>query len=292
MTRAVARDAPAGIDRNPARILILSSWVGCGHVGLSAAVPILHALGHTVTQIPTVMLSNHPAWPRAAGTAVPPDRIGAMLDALDANGLLAGHDAVLVGYLPTSDHVAAACAAVDRMRAHDMAPSVIIDPVLGDDPTGLYVPAAAAEAIRDSLLPVADILTPNRFELGWLSGLPVGSVAQALTAAEALRRASGPSRIHVTSVPVSDAETGVLSIGDGPARLWRTPRLGGVPHGAGDVFSAMVAAGVPLRATLGYLQAIVSSSLGADHLRIIEAARVWTNADPVTINPADIAKES
>ena len=49
-----------------ARILILSSWVAHGHVGLSAAAPALQALGHEVTQLPTTVLSNHPGWPHVA----------------------------------------------------------------------------------------------------------------------------------------------------------------------------------------------------------------------------------
>ena len=170
-----------------ARILILSSWVAHGHVGLSAAAPALQALGHSVTQLPTTLLSNHPGWPHAAGRAMPPDTLREMIDALGANGWLTQQDALLTGYLPSVAHVALAAELMKRLR--ESAPNalrVVVDPVMGDEPTGLYIPEAVACAIRDALCPLADILTPNLFELGWLAKRPVSSLAETRAAAETL----------------------------------------------------------------------------------------------------------
>jgi pyridoxine kinase len=149
------------------RILIMSSWTSVGHVGLSAATPVLQALGHEVTQLPTIILSNHPGWPRFAGQPVAPEELAGMIDAIDANGWLDGHEAFLTGYLPSAAHVALACDLVGRLRRLESAPTVVLDPILGDEPKGLYVPEDAAIAVRDKL---ACILTPDRFELGWLTG--------------------------------------------------------------------------------------------------------------------------
>ncbi|MGC9419866.1 MAG: bifunctional hydroxymethylpyrimidine kinase/phosphomethylpyrimidine kinase, partial [Rhodovulum sp.] len=154
-----------------ARIVMLSSWVAHGHVGLSAAAPAVQALGHGVTQLPTTILSNHPGWPRVAGAPLPAPQIAAMIEALAGNGWLAGVDAVLTGYLPTPAHVDLAAGLIERLRTGDVRPRVVVDPVLGDDPDGRYIAADAARALRDRLVPLADILTPNRFELGWLTGL-------------------------------------------------------------------------------------------------------------------------
>ncbi len=95
------------------RVLAISSQVARGHVGLSAIVPALQALGHEVIALPTILLSNHPGHPRFAGERIAPDLLMRMLDALEFNRWLGEIDAVLTGYLPSAAHVAVA---VDEMR--------------------------------------------------------------------------------------------------------------------------------------------------------------------------------
>lgn len=273
-----------------ARILALSSWTAAGHVGLSAAVPALQALGHAVTALPTVILSNHPGFPHAAGRPVPPSQIAEMIDALDANGWLAGHDAVLTGYLPSADHVALATDLVRRLRrlaAPPLAapPLVVVDPVLGDDPKGLYLAPAAAVAIRDHLVPAADILTPNRFELAWLTGLPVTTPGEAVAAARTL----GP-RVLLTSPPVPGA-TGVLDVAQGAAVLYPAPPVARVPHGVGDVFAALVAAGVSPGAAVGHLSALCRASTCAPHLALVPSD-TWRRAEPQPGTPLTAGAET
>jgi len=261
------------------RILVLSSWVAQGHVGLSAAAPVLQRLGHAVTGLPTTILSNHPGWRHVAGSPVPPSQIGAMLEALDANGLLVDLEAILTGYLPSAEHAALAANMVRRLRERERPPRVIVDPILGDAHNGLYVPEPVATALRDQLLPVADVLCPNAFEAGWLCDAPVVTTEQAMAAA---RHLSGPGRtVLVTSAPVPGARIGVLSVGPDGTQLWTTPERTGVPHGTGDVFSALVAAGLSVGAALGHLSALIDTSTGAPHLRIVETAPTWTAAGPL-----------
>jgi pyridoxine kinase len=283
-----ARQNSAGTPM--ARILILSSWVAHGHVGLCAAAPVLQALGHSVTQLPTVQLSNHPGWPRVAGRRVPVEELGAMTDALAANGWLGQADALLTGYLPSPAHVAFAAELVARMRAAAPDLRVVVDPVLGDSPKGLYIAADAAEAVRATLLPRADVLTPNAFELGWLTGRETGTLAEAFAAAAALRDMAGGAEVLVTSPPLS-AETGLLALDGAGARLYRAPRedAAQVPNGPGDVLSALIAGGVSPGAALGQLSALVRESLGAPHLRIAESAAIWTRAAPVPPESVDRA---
>ncbi|ASP19137.1 pyridoxine/pyridoxal/pyridoxamine kinase [Antarctobacter heliothermus] len=261
-----------------ARILILSSWVAYGHVGASAGAPALQALGHTVTQLPTVMLSNHPGWPQVAGVPIPPERIGAMIDAVEANGWLAEQDALLVGYLPTPEHVALAVELVERVRA--VGARVVIDPVLGDAPKGLYLAEETAEALRDRLVPLADVLTPNLFELGWLTGTPAGDMQAARAAAETLLDPA--QEVLVTSAPFGPGTTGVLRVTAEGAQVCPVPLRNGVPHGVGDVFSALIAGGLAPAAALGHLSSLIDSSLYAPHLRIAETATTWTRAMPLT----------
>lgn len=267
-----------------ARILALSSWTATGHVGLSAAVPALQALGHHVTALPTIILSNHPGFPHAAGRPVPPADLAAMIDALDLNGWLAGHDALLTGYLPTVEHVSLAAGLAQRLRRLPKPPRIVVDPVLGDDPRGLYIPKQVAEAIRTSLAPLANILTPNRFELSWLTGRPVGSLPDAVAAARGIAR-----RVLVTSPPLKGA-TGILDINDGAAVLHEVPIIPDVPHGAGDVLSGLVAAGLSPGASLGHLAALCAASAGTPHLAIIPSG-AWRNAPLVPGRPLNNTAE-
>lgn len=268
-----------------ARVAILSSWVCFGHVGLSAAVPALQALGHSAVQLPTVVLSNHPGWPRAAGDQVPTERLATMLDALEENGWLTGLDSMLTGYLPTPRHVDFALAVLERIRVGSPGIRLVLDPVLGDDPGGLYVPEETARAVRDRLVPRAQVLTPNRFELSWLTGSACETLADVRREAEALRDGMPGRFVMVTSAPHSAGNAGLLVADPETTRLFRTRRREGVPHGVGDVFSALVAAGLDAGAALGHLDVLIRASLGADHLRIAETSRDWTAAGAIPPDP-------
>uniref|UniRef100_UPI003B519983 pyridoxal kinase n=1 Tax=Roseovarius indicus TaxID=540747 RepID=UPI003B519983 len=260
-----------------ARILILSSVVAMGHVGLSAGQPVCQRLGYDVTGVPTTVLSNHPAWPHVAGAAVDPGQIGAMVAALEANGWLADHEAVLIGYMPSAAHVEVAVDLIRRVRAVAPGARVVVDPILGDRPKGLYVPEDVAVAVRDRLVPMADVATPNLFELGWLTGRDCSDVDGATKAARAL----GVPVVHVTSPPLREPETGVLSVASAGVELYRSARAPDVPHGIGDVFAALIAAGLPVAQALGHVAALARASQGRAHLAIVAGAAEWAAAGPV-----------
>ncbi len=256
-------------------MLVLSSWVAHGHVGLSAATPMLQTLGHSVTGLPTTILSNHPGWAQTAAAPVTPHQLQQMADALDANGWLAPMHSLQTGYLPTAAHVRFACDLVERLPKA----RIVVDPVLGDDPDGLYMPQDTAEALRDALLPRAQVLTPNRFELKWLTGKPADTLDQTRAAAESLL--DRVDEVLVTSPPIDPFETGILRVNGGGATLFRTAHYAGIPHGTGDAFAALIAAGLTPGATLGHLHALARESRGAQHLHIAESAAQWTVAGPI-----------
>jgi pyridoxine kinase len=217
-----------------AHVIVVSSWVAHGHVGLCAATPVLHALGHGVTQLPTVQLSNHAGWPHVSGAAVEVGTLKGMVDALDRNGWLDGADAILTGYLPSAAHVDFAADLIDRLRAVVPGLRCVVDPVLGDAPKGLYIAPEAAGAIRDLLLPRADLVTPNLFELSWLTGQAPQTLAEArLTPRGTPERAhrGGPSHL----APSGPDSTGILAVDRTSAALYRTARDASVPNGVGDV---------------------------------------------------------
>ena len=180
------------------KVLAISSFVAHGTVGLQAAGPALQALGHRVIALPSVVLSNHPGYGQFARQPVAPEVLEQMLSALDGNGALEGIGAILTGYLPERGHVDVASRAVSLVKRRSPQAVYICDPVFGDDPGGFYLPEATAAAIKARLLPMADLVTPNRFELSWLSNAPVDSAA---TATDAARRL-GVATVIATSVPL------------------------------------------------------------------------------------------
>lgn len=263
-----------------ARILAISSWVAAGHVGLSAIAPALQRLGHEVIQIPTVMLSNHRGFAHAAGTQTAPETMLEMVEAIAANGWIDGLDAMLTGYLPSAAHVETTMQIVETVRSARPGVSLLVDPVLGDAPKGLYLPEATARAVAGILAPQADILTPNLFELEWLSARRCGSPGDAAAAARALMENGRIGRVLVTSPPLAPGETGVIDILPESASLYRSRLIEKPPNGPGDVFAGLIAAGTEAGHAVGMLSALLTASAGHPHLRLVDAD--WATAPPVS----------
>lgn len=275
------------------RVLAISSQVARGHVGLSAIVPALQGLGHEVVALPTVLLSNHPGHGAFAGEQVAPVLLARMLDALDANGWFGEIDAVITGYLPSADHVRFAVEAIGRVKARTGGVRVLVDPVLGDEDTGLYIDAGASVAIRDDLVCLADVITPNAFELAWLTGVEIESVTDAVTAAMMLT----PVAVVATSVEaVSGVLENILVLPEGLAARCQITRRDRVPKGTGD-FLAGLYLGHELRlgvarapdalglAVMG-VDAVVGASLGRDELCIVETQASWASSGPMPMSGA------
>ncbi len=269
------------------RVLALSSYVAHGAVGLQASLPPLRQLGVDVIGLPSILLSNHPGHSRSTGAAVAPELLADMIDAMDANGWLGAVDAVLTGYLPTAEHAVLAAAMVARIRKQSPGATYLCDPVLGDDPDGLYIPRTAAEAVREKLVPAADVITPNRFELAWLSGQDVIGPESAVAAARALTGA------HVAATSIVDGPDRLANLLIAPAATWvcSSERLPDVPHGTGDLFAGLLLASLIdgasgdtalAYATGGVAQAVLHSQ-GAQDLAI--SGLIWTTC---TIVPANV----
>ncbi len=252
------------------RILMISSYVARDPVGLTATTPPLLASGIEVVGLPTVVLSNHPIRAHIAGIALDPRLLSDMVTALDDNGWLASFDAVFSGYLPSIQHVEVVAAAVKRLRALKSSATYVCDPIFGDDPAGFYIDERSAHGIRDLLLPMADVLTPNRFELSWLSGREVNSPSDAI---EAISRLDRPI-VAGTSIPDGPASLATVLDARGQAFVGRVEKWNDVPHGTGDIFAGCLTAKLMLgerpEAALAYAIAGVREALtvsrGIDHL--------------------------
>jgi len=222
-----------------ARVLAISSHVTHGNVGLTASVPALQGLGHEVWPLPTVLLASRPGLGQMARHAVPATELAAMLAALEADGSWPHLDAVLTGYFPSPESVIAAADTIARIKREKPGVTVMVDPILGDA-GALYVPEATARAIREHLLPLATVATPNLFELRWLAQSPVGDRA----AIEAAVAHLGIASVVVTSAEQSADTIATLLVASGRTATFQSPLHPDIPNGTGDVFAGLL---------LGYL---------------------------------------
>ena len=220
-------------------ILSIQSAVAYGHVGNSAAVFPLQRLGFDVWPVHTVLFSNHTGYGAWRGRVVPLDWVEEIIEGVAERGAVPRVQAVLSGYLGDPSLGAAVLRVVARVRAERARALYACDPVMGDVDRGFFVRPGLPEFFRDHALPVADIVTPNQFELAWLAGRPIASLEDALAAAAAVR-AHGPRLVACTSLDLGvPGELGVLAHSAQASWLCRTPRLPVTLNGTGDAFTAL-----------------------------------------------------
>jgi pyridoxine kinase len=234
-------------------ILSIQSQVVFGHVGNSATTFPLQCLGHEVWSVPTAILSNHAGYPDSGGQVMPPESVSDLLQGLERRGAFSNCDLMVSGYLGRPELAVLVTDTVARVRSANPSLVYCCDPVMGDDGSGFYVDAALPEHFRIMALPVADITTPNLFELAVLCGLDAGalkaaSVGDIVAAGRKLltHMRSGAS-VMVTSADHRDLDPtrmAVIAFNESEAWSVETPRLAfsSEPHGAGDLISSLFAA--------------------------------------------------
>lgn len=261
-------------------ILSISSQVVYGHVGNAAIVPALQALGFEVLAIPTVLLAHHPGHGPPQGRVTPATEVAALVDGLEQVGALAGARAALTGYLGLAQTAEVAADAVLRLRRLNPGALYLCDPVIGDNGK-VYVREGVEDAIRERLLPLADIVTPNHFELERLAGQPVGTLAQALAAARYLL-ALGPKTVVVTSLEhdqLAPGEIATLAVTPTEAWICTTTRLHNVPRGSGDLMAALLLGHIlrgrtvveALALAVSAVQVVLAASVDQPEMRLVDS---------------------
>ncbi|CAI9409535.1 Pyridoxal kinase PdxY [Aestuariimicrobium sp. T2.26MG-19.2B] len=246
-------------------ILSIQSHVAFGHVGNSAAVFPLQRLGVEVWPVHTVTFSNHTGYGAWRGPLIPAEEVLEVVRGIDDRGELGRADAVLSGYQGGEEVGAAIVQAVALIKQRNPAALYCCDPVMGDVGRGFYARPGIPEFIRDVVTPIADVMSPNLFELEFLTGRTIASIEDARDAAHALR-SQGPETVLVTSVVTPDEPVmRMLAVNADEAWVVETPLFASYFTGSGDLTSAMFLAhllsGGGLRRALEQTAAIVHGVL-------------------------------
>jgi pyridoxine kinase len=261
-------------------VLSVQSWVACGNVGNTAALFPLQRLGCETWSLNTVAYSNHTGYERWRGDTVPASQIATLFEGIAELGVLPRCDAVLSGYLGEAETGPVLLDIVARVKKANPRALFCCDPVMGDVGLGYYVRAGIPEFFRDHAMALADVVTPNRFELEWLSGGQVSSPAEACDAVAALRQL-GPGIVLATSLETEPDR--VAAFAAGPDGVWavETPRLPIEATGCGDAVAALflgwLLKGKPvpdaLAATIAAIYGVIEATMrsGGGELALVTA---------------------
>ena len=226
------------------KVLSIQSAVAYGHVGNSAAVFPLQRIGVEVLPVYTVNFSNHTGYGAWRGPLISPDDVREVIAGIEDRGAFPKIDVILSGYQGSEGIADVILDAVARIKAANPEAVYSCDPVMGNAKSGCFVAPAIPVLLRDRVIPAADVITPNQFELGYLTGTEPGSLETTLESVD-LARATGPRTVLVTSVERPDREDGtieMLAVDDHGAWIVQTPLLPMKANGSGDVTAALFTA--------------------------------------------------
>jgi pyridoxine kinase len=229
-------------------ILSIQSHVVYGYAGNTAAVFPLQRLGREVWAVNTVEFSNHTGYGAWRGKVMEVELAEELVAGLGDRGVLGNCEAVLSGYMGNAGVGKAVTSAVALVKAANPKALYCCDPVMGDVGRGFYVHPDIPEMFKNEVIPKADIITPNQFELEALTGIRADS-PEAVRKAISLLHKAGPRVVLVTSYrgdapPARNSEGSRIAMlaSDGNG-IWKieTPELPLSQNmaGSGDVTSAL-----------------------------------------------------
>jgi len=228
--------------------LAISSEVGVGDVGLSIARFAFADRQISPIALPTILFACRPDMGEIVRHPIAASFLDEQLTALSRDGLLQNIGGVLTGYFACAEQVVVVARHLEKIAARNRDVPILIDPILGDFDTGFYVEREVAVAVRDILLPIGDIITPNLFEFLWLAGEDPTSYKPLdgdFTDLKRVRSKVGVKNVVVTSAArLKDQMNGpseristALFEGD-ELNMFSSAYFEDVPKGTGDIFAA------------------------------------------------------
>ncbi len=270
-------------------ILSIQSSVAYGHVGNSAAVFPLQRIGEEVMPVFTVHFSNHTGYGSWRGSMFTAEQVVEVVTGIAERGGLDDVTAVLSGYQGGVDIGGAILESVAMVKERSPEAIYACDPVMGNAKSGCFVKPEIPVLLREEIVPNADLITPNQFELGFLTNTEPHTLEETLESAD-LAREMGPSAVLVTSVLRPDRPTDTIEMvaaTDEGAWVVQTPHLPLKCNGSGDVTAALFTAhlvrtgdaGLALSRTVSSVFELleVTEASGKRELQLIEAQEAYVN---------------
>jgi hydroxymethylpyrimidine/phosphomethylpyrimidine kinase len=226
----------AALPPTPPRVLAIAGSDSGGGAGIQADLKTMLALGvHGMTVICAVTAQN------SVGVQgyweLPPEAVRAQLDSVLGD---IGAQAIKTGMLASPELVGTVCDVLAGVAA-----PVVVDPVAVSKHGDSLLSAGTLEAVRDRLLPLATIVTPNLLEAELLTGTKITNEAQMLAAARMIE-AMGPQWVLVKGGHLPGSPVDLLVGGADVIRV-QGERIASVhTHGTGCTLASAIASRLAL----------------------------------------------
>ncbi|GAV02722.1 hypothetical protein RvY_13251 [Ramazzottius varieornatus] len=284
------RDLAIGDDSSNARVLSIQSHVVSGYVGNRSAVFPLQVLGFDVDVVNTVQLSNHSGYPSTKGISLNENGLQDLYDGLRANNLIR-HTHLLSGFVRSKALLEKIAHVATELKRLNPDLIYVCDPVMGDYGK-MYVPVEMLETYKSTVLPLADIITPNQFEAELLTGMTIRTEKDALDAIDKLHTEYAVPVVIISSSDLGNEE---VLIGFGSCIRGHTrkqfrmtiPKLPADFRGTGDLFAALVLAWVAktgdvqqaCELAISTLQAVLKRTLSFYNKNCSDPKPCWRHLD-------------
>lgn len=260
----------------PLRVLSIQSHVVHGNVGNKSATFPLQVLGFEVDAINSVQFSNHTGYEHIKGQVMDEKELSSLFEGLELNNLHSSYTHLLTGYIGNELFLRKIGDIVKKLRKVNPNLIYVCDPVMGDDGK-MYVPKSLLPIYRDEIIPLADIATPNQFEVELLTETKIESEDDAWKSLNWFHE-RGVSTVALSSSDLgsSDILMAYLSHKKGDSKNQykvSIPKLGGRIHftGTGDLFAALFLAhstldkniGKAMEKTISTLHTVIKNTLAS-----------------------------
>lgn len=215
-------------------VLIISSWVSASYVGARANALCLQQQGINAIILPTTLFGRHPGWGAPGGDITHPALLNQMWQAIQAQNI--HFDGLLSGYMGCVEHIDLSYEIITKLRHIQPELYCLIDPVMGDHGQ-LYVDETVAQKLKSTLLPLADIISPNLWEFEYICAQTVNSLTECIVCARDYLPTTPCLISSVTQSPQTDLTT--LYIDAQNCHSVSHRQYPHIPHGTGDCLSAL-----------------------------------------------------
>ncbi|OAD47024.1 Pyridoxal kinase [Eufriesea mexicana] len=223
------------------RILSIQSHVVSGYVGNKSAIFPLQLLGFEVDAINSVQFSNHTNYKTCKGQILNDKDLEDLMNGLAQNDL-DNYTHLLTGYIGTVSFLKKIVEVVHSLKLKNPNLIYVCDPVMGDNGK-MYVAEELKEIYKKEIIPLADIIVPNQFELELLSDMKINTMSELQSSIKKLHKV-GPQVVAISSIEIiKDKLTSVISTKkDNKLIKIDIPKISISFTGSGDLYAALLLA--------------------------------------------------